>query len=84
MIFIPDSFNSDTTLVLVNAIYFKSPWKYPFESRNTKRANFYVGKRPIRVMTMVSEDGFPYGDLPDLGARIVSLPYKVDLVFKNN
>ena len=70
--------------MLVNAIYFKSPWKYPFESRNTKRANFYVGKRPIRVMTMVSEDDFSYGDVSELSARVVSLPYKVDLSLKNN
>ena len=28
-------------------------------------------------MTMVSEDEFSYGDVPELSARVVSVPYKV-------
>ena len=38
-----DSLTVDTKLVLVNAIYFKSPWKYPFPARSTNKAAFYVG-----------------------------------------
>ena len=64
--------------MLVNAIFFKCPWKYPFEVQNTKLAQFYGdNSRILRVPFMTSEDEFPYGDLPDLKAKIVSIPYKV-------
>lgn len=76
--FFPDSFSADTKLVLVNAIYFKSPWKYPFEPERTRKAPFYMrpGEKTI-VDMMVIEDKFPYGNLAALNAKIVSIPYKV-------
>ena len=79
LILIPDSFNNETQLVLVNAIYFKSPWKYPFEVENTRKAWFNGNNRNIRVDMMVSEDEFAHGNLIELNAKIVSIPYKVTL-----
>lgn len=35
--------NENTDLVLVNALYFRQPWAYPFSKLNTKREEFYMG-----------------------------------------
>lgn len=72
----PGSFNPDTKLVMVNAIYFKSPWKFPFDSEDTGRAPFHTRSTKFDVDMMVAEDEFPYGDLPELNAKIVSIHYK--------
>lgn len=38
----PDSVNSDTRLVLVNAIYFKGFWTHQFKPERTSKAPFWV------------------------------------------
>ena len=74
----PDSFSSDTKMVLVNAIYFKCPWKYPFEINYTTKAQFKLTNgQNTEVDMMVLEDDFPSGDVQQLNAKIVVLPYKV-------
>ena len=72
----PDSFDADTKLVMVNAIYFKSPWKFPFDAEDTGRAPFYTSRHQFQVDTMVAEDAFPFGDLPELNSRIVAIHYR--------
>lgn len=37
----PSNVDSDTVIILVNAIYFKGIWKTPFKSNNTKESIFY-------------------------------------------
>jgi serpin B len=45
-----DAFNSDIKMVLVNALYFKGPWKEPFETKATFKRDFYLGNgRTIQV-----------------------------------
>jgi len=38
----PSSFNANTRLVLVNAIYFKGDWDRKFNPKNTKKEKFHV------------------------------------------
>jgi len=38
----PNSIDSTTRMVLVNAIYFKGAWKYSFDSQNTIKAPFIL------------------------------------------
>ena len=43
-------FNSDTKMVLVNALYFKGRWKEPFETKATFKRDFHLGNgRMIKV-----------------------------------
>ena len=39
---LPGTINPTTRLVLVNALYFKGPWAYPFNSKATYKQNFYT------------------------------------------
>ena len=63
-------------LVLVNAIYLQSRWKFPFDPEDTYRAPFYTTTELLQVDMMTVNDEFAYADLPELRARIVSVPYK--------
>lgn len=59
---IPDNIiTSDTRLVLINTIYFKSLWKNPFEKWNTKRKPFTVLSGEEKEVDMMSiSERFPY------------------------
>ena len=47
------SITPDTKGILINAVYFRGQWKYPFDKRLTTLANFYVSRgAPIQVPTM--------------------------------
>ena len=64
-----------TRLVLVNAIYFKSAWDYPFGDGSTRKLPFYLlDGSPVNVDLMNVSAPFKYwrGD----GLLAVELPYK--------
>ena len=49
-IFDEDALDSFSRLVMVNAIYFKGKWKFPFESEDTKTQKFHVdGNRAVNL-----------------------------------
>lgn len=64
-LFSPKSFrSSDTEMVLVNAIYFKGNWKYPFNKRGTTKQKFHYGSctdnnavKQIDMMSIQVGDG---------------------------
>ena len=41
-LFQPSSFNQNTSIVLVNAIYFKGDWTNKFDPKLTKKSDFYL------------------------------------------
>jgi serpin B len=64
----------DTRLVLVNAIYFKAPWKSEFEKSATEPRSFHVdGREKADVPTMIK--GAYCGYAKRGGFSVVSLPY---------
>jgi len=77
-------------LVLVNAVYFKAPWKKRFLEGATKPAPFHLNGNAavdVATMTQTEELGYAKGDgfcaleLPYIGTRlrfIVILPHNVD------
>lgn len=80
--FILDDLSVDTKLVLVNAIYFKSPWKHPFKPEHTQKAPFYLNAIENTVVDMmVTQAAFASGTLQGLNAKVVSLAYKVPQTF---
>ena len=68
------SIDSDTRLVLTNAIYFNAAWATPFEKAKTAPANFTLGDgSTVKVETMAGYQEAAYGAGADYAA--VALPY---------
>ncbi|KAI5632540.1 serpin (serine protease inhibitor) domain-containing protein [Phthorimaea operculella] len=75
-LFLDDSFNDDTQLVLVNAIYFKGKWHNPFLSRRTMQQDFHIDtKTTIKVPMMHNIDDYRYIESAALGAQLLEMPY---------
>ena len=69
------SLDSLTRLVALNAIYFKGPWRTPFETPLTRTKPFLAdGHRTIHVPLMHQEDEYSYCEQPAFQA--VRLPYQ--------
>lgn len=72
-----DSLDSDTRMVLVNAIYFKGFWTYQFDPKSTYKAPFYLNEQDsVQVDFMKIKKHFKYGSIPNLDATAIELPYK--------
>ena len=75
-----DDIDRLTYLVLTNAIYFKSDWRYQFDSEATELEDFRLSnKEEIQVETMHMCDEskkLNYASSPDV--KILQLPYKDD------
>jgi serine protease inhibitor len=67
--------NSSTAIILVNAIYFKSGWRKPFEKSNTKPKPFTLGDgTKIQHPAMSQTTFYSYLDMPEFQA--IKLPYR--------
>ncbi|CAL7940869.1 unnamed protein product [Xylocopa violacea] len=74
-----DDLQNMTTMILVNAVYFKGLWKDKFSVSSTKDMPFYIDSNTIEnVPTMHREGAYYYGELPELNAKFIELPYKGD------
>ncbi|XP_048795782.1 ovalbumin-related protein X [Lagopus muta] len=70
------SVDLDTTLVLVNAVYFKGMWKTAFNAEDTREMPFSVTKqesKPVQMMCL--NNTFNVATLPAEKMRILELPY---------
>ena len=81
----PGLLDQDSRLVLVNAIYFKGPWKTRFKPELTRQQDFQVeANRWIKCPMMVSNGKFRSyrHDSPVLSFEMLELPYAgTDLSF---
>jgi serine protease inhibitor len=68
-------------MMLMNVLYFRSPWQYKFYSPSEPRPFYVEGTKSVDAQFMSQEDYFGYADLKDLDAELVELPYKVVIFF---
>ncbi|XP_076429244.1 serpin B9 [Peromyscus maniculatus bairdii] len=72
-----DSVNSETRLVLVNALYFKGKWHQPFHEDCTIEMPFKINQREERtVQMMCQEDTFNIAYVNEVQAQVLVIPYK--------
>lgn len=64
-------------MVLVDGLYFKANWTYPFDSTHTRQEAFYnfQGKTIGAVNMMYHKASHNVGDAPQIGAQILEMPY---------
>lgn len=73
----PDRLDPDTKMVLVNAVYFKGQWENKFNPKLTEDRPFHVDQTTTKsVPTMYMKKRFRFGDLPNLNARFIEIPYQ--------
>ncbi|KAK0168729.1 hypothetical protein PV327_002501 [Microctonus hyperodae] len=76
-LFQPNNFNDDTSLVLVNAVYFKGNWAKKFDVNDTKLMNFYRTDNTSKKVPMMHNVGkYRYADFPELSMKVIELPYE--------
>ena len=69
-----DQIPADVRMMLLNALYFKAAWVYPFDPQVTTEGTFYGESGQTQVKYMQNQARFEYGEFP--GYKVVSLPYK--------
>ncbi|KAM9094572.1 serpin B6 isoform X1 [Sarcophilus harrisii] len=71
-----DSINPQTSLVLVNAIYFKGKWEKKFDRHRTREEMFKISKekqKPVQMMFLKSK--FRMTHIQDVSTQVLVLPY---------
>ncbi|XP_034938942.1 flocculation protein FLO11-like [Chelonus insularis] len=69
--------NSSTSVLLTSVTYFSGNWSNPFDRQFTSKNLFYVNDNTTKkVCTMIQVNKFRYGQLPDLKAEFVELPFE--------
>ncbi len=79
---------ADTSLILVNAIYFFGQWQEPFSKNSTKEKDFNLSDdSSVKSMFMHKLDSFPYMENSKL--QMIEIPYQknklvMDIVLPKN
>ncbi|XP_059119201.1 serpin B9-like [Peromyscus eremicus] len=70
------SVDSETRLVLVNALYFKGKWQKEFDKECTREMPFKVNQREKRpVQMMYQKDVFKLAYVEEVQAQVLVMPY---------
>ena len=78
-----DALNPDTSVVLVNAIYFRADWKYQFDKSKTRERNFFPGgsiPKKVPMMSLTCRDRLHVAYMSSLKSKMLRLPYKGDRI----
>ncbi|XP_054166441.1 serpin B3-like [Oppia nitens] len=74
-----DKIDEQTSLILLNAVYFKGNWEEEFSKYRTIKSNFYnngADNSNVSVDTMSRTDNYYYFSSQELNSRLIELPYK--------
>lgn len=69
-------FNSDTRLVLLNAVYFDGMWQEEFEAKDTREEYFYIATDEATKMPMMNQYGINYEYIETSELEGCVLPYQ--------
>ncbi|XP_011505694.1 PREDICTED: serine protease inhibitor 3/4-like [Ceratosolen solmsi marchali] len=71
-----DDITSDVHMIVLNAVYFQAFLKNQFKNRSIRYRAFYLSNNNKKfIPTMSNIDSYVYGNLPDLKAKFIELPY---------
>nr|AFW03838.1 serine protease inhibitor [Palaemon carinicauda] len=73
---ITQPFDSTTSFVATNTVYFKGSWEHPFDPEQTQDGTFNIGSSNITVPMMRSTMTVPLVEMRELDAEMIALPYK--------
>ncbi|KAM7344432.1 serine protease inhibitor 42Dd-like [Cochliomyia hominivorax] len=78
-----EDITDETQALLVNAMYFKGKFKYPFNKYDTKSSEFYFNNGEKKLVDLMRVQGkFNFAYLPELEATALELPFNnTDLSF---
>lgn len=68
--------NSDTKMVLVNALYFKADWKTAFDESATQEKSFYAGERQKVELAFMQAEFDQVGYAETGQWQVLELPYQ--------
>lgn len=72
-------------MLLLNAVYFKGLWQYPFQLNNTKEGTFLTEENgPVNVEYMNTVQTLSFYDSPELKSVFLRLPYVVSIQEAHN
>ncbi|XP_054166962.1 serpin B3-like [Oppia nitens] len=74
-----DKINEETTLIIVNAVYFNGNWEENFNKYSTIKSDFYNNGNEnsiVSVNTMLHIANYRYFRSHELSAQLIELPYK--------
>ncbi|XP_051467309.1 ovalbumin-like [Apus apus] len=72
----PSSVNSQTEMVLVNAIYFRGLWQKAFKDEDTQAVPFRITEQESKPVQMMHQIGsFKVADIASEKIKILELPY---------
>ncbi|KAH1176610.1 hypothetical protein KIL84_010312, partial [Mauremys mutica] len=76
-LFAPGTLSAQTTLVLVNAVYFKGKWEVEFKKENTEERPFQINETTSKPVQMMYQKGkYKIAAIEEHDCQVLELPYK--------
>lgn len=76
-LFTPEVFNSDSSVILVNSLFFRAKWNKIFPQQLTQIDDFWINPRQRMEVSMMRQIGqFRYGESKKLKSQILQLPFE--------
>ena len=69
-----DDIKKNTTQALLNSVYFKDNWQFPFDSSDTKLKLFYSNNDSSKIMMMNKKNKFAHYNTSDF--HLLEIPYQ--------
>ncbi|KAL1132650.1 hypothetical protein AAG570_010602 [Ranatra chinensis] len=76
-LFQPGTIDLSTKIALVNTLYFKGLWHYPFNNALSMERDFHTEDGQVKKVNMMSiTKSFRFAEIPKLELKAISLPYE--------